>query len=150
MAYAEKYISVSDNLDLSAVAEYKEINRDLYLVPLEVGSTIRLNNIFFDFGKATLRPESYPELDRLAGLMTQNGKMIIELSGHTDNVGADDANLKLSDDRARSVTEYLVKLGIDASRIIAKGYGETKPVASNDTEEGRQQNRRVEFTILKN
>lgn len=150
MAYAEKYISVSDNLDLTAVAEYKEIKRDLYLVPLEVGTTIRLNNIFFDFGKATLRPESYPELDRLAGLMTQNKGMSIELSGHTDNVGADDANLKLSEDRAKSVTEYLVSLGIEAGRITAKGYGETKPVATNDTDEGKQLNRRVEFTILKN
>lgn len=150
MAYAEKYISVSDNLDLSSVAEYKEIVRDLYLVPLEVGSTIRLNNIFFDLGKSTLRPESYPELDRLAGLMTQNSKMQIELSGHTDNVGSDEANLKLSDDRARAVTDYLISLKIDAGRIQAKGYGETKPVATNDTEEGRQLNRRVEFTILKN
>lgn len=150
MAYTEKYISVSDNMDLTSVAEYREITRDLYLVPLEVGSTIRLNNIFFDIGKATLRPESYPELDRLAGLMTQNGKMQIELSGHTDNVGGADANLKLSDDRAKAVTEYLISLGIAAERIQAKGYGETKPEASNDTDEGRQLNRRVEFTILKN
>lgn len=150
MAYAEKFISVSDNLDLTSVAEYKEIVRDLYLVPLEVGSTIRLNNIFFDVAKATLRSESYPELERLAGLMTQNSKMMIELSGHTDNVGSDEANLKLSDERAKSVTDHLISLGIKAERIIAKGYGETKPVTTNDTEEGRQLNRRVEFTILKN
>ncbi len=150
LAYAQKFISVSDNLDLTSVAEYKEIQRDLYLVPLEVGSTIRLNNIFFDFGKATLRNESFPELDRLVGLMTQNDNMVIELSGHTDNVGSDDANLKLSDDRAKSVTEYLVSKGIKAERINAKGYGETKPLGTNDTEEGKQLNRRVEFTILKN
>ncbi|MGZ3900221.1 MAG: OmpA family protein [Bacteroidia bacterium] len=150
MAYTEKFISVSDNLDLSSVAEYKEITRDLYLVPLEVGSTIRLNNIFFDVAKATLRPESFPELDRLAGLMTDNGKMQIELSGHTDNVGSDEANMKLSSDRAKTVTDYLVGLGIAAERIQAKGYGETKPLGTNDTEEGRQLNRRVEFTILKN
>ncbi|MGZ4091021.1 MAG: OmpA family protein, partial [Bacteroidia bacterium] len=122
----------------------------LYLVPLEVGSTIRLNNIFFDVAKATLRPESFPELDRLAGLMTDNGKMQIELSGHTDNVGSDEANMKLSSDRAKTVTDYLVGLGIAAERIQAKGYGETKPLGTNDTEEGRQLNRRVEFTILKN
>ncbi|MBA3664048.1 MAG: OmpA family protein [Bacteroidetes bacterium] len=150
MAYTDKFISVSDNLDLSAVAEYKEITRDLYLVPLEVGSTIRLNNIFFDVAKATLRSESFPELDRLAGLMTQNGKMQIELSGHTDNVGSDETNLKLSADRAKTVTDYLVGLGIAAERIQSKGYGETKPLGTNDTEEGRQLNRRVEFTILKN
>lgn len=150
MAYTEKFISVSDNLDLTSVAEYKEINRDLYLVPLEVGSTIRLNNIFFDIAKSSLRSESYPELDRLAGLMTQNSKMQIELSGHTDNVGSAEANLKLSDDRAKVVTEYLVGLGIAAERIQAKGYGETKPLTTNDTDEGKQLNRRVEFTILKN
>jgi OOP family OmpA-OmpF porin len=150
MAYSEKFISVSDNVDLSAVAEYKEITRDLYLVPLEVGTTIRLNNIFFDVNKAVLRPESYPELDRLAGLMTQNSKMQIELSGHTDNVGSDEANLKLSDDRSKSVTEYLVSLGINGERLKYKGYGETKPLGTNETEEGRQLNRRVEFTILKN
>jgi OOP family OmpA-OmpF porin len=101
-------------------------------------------------GKATLRPESYSELDRLGGLMVQNPKMQIELSGHTDNVGSDDSNMKLSEDRAKTVTEYLITLGIATNRVIAKGYGETKPVTSNDTEDGRQMNRRVEFTILKN
>ena len=150
MAYAEKFIAVSDNVDLTQVAEYKEVQRDLYLVPLEVGSTIRLNNIFFDIGKATLRPESYPELDRLYGYMADNGKMQIELSGHTDNVGSDDANLKLSDDRAKAVTESLISKGIKTERMQPKGYGETKPLGSNDTDEGRQLNRRVEFTILKN
>lgn len=150
MAYADKHASVSDNFDLTTVAEYKEITRDLYLVPIEVGTTIRLNNIFFDVAKATLRPESYPELDRLAGLMTQNGKMQIELSGHTDNVGGAEANLKLSEERAKSVTEYLIKLGVAADRVVVKGYGETKPLTTNDTDEGKQMNRRVEFTILKN
>jgi OmpA-OmpF porin, OOP family len=150
LAFAEKHISVSDNLDLTSVAEYKEINRDLYLVPLEVGTTIRLNNIFFDVAKATLRPESYPEIERLAELMKDNGRMQIELSGHTDNVGSDDANMKLSDDRAKAVADYLVTLGVKTERIQPKGYGETKPLGTNDTEEGRQLNRRVEFTILKN
>ena len=150
MAYADKHASVSDNFDLTTVAEYKEIVRDLYLVPIEVGTTIRLNNIFFDVAKATLRPESYPELDRLAGLMTQNKKMQIELSGHTDNVGGAEANLKLSEERAKTVTEYLITLGIAMDRVLAKGYGETKPLTSNDTDEGKQLNRRVEFTILKN
>lgn len=150
LAYSDKYISVSDNLDLTQVAEYKEINRDLYLVPLEIGSTIRLNNIFFDFGVATLRSESFPELDRLVGLMSENDKMEIEISGHTDNVGSDEANLKLSSDRAKAVTDYLFAKGIAATRVQTKGYGETKPVGGNDTEEGKQLNRRVEFTILKN
>jgi OmpA-OmpF porin, OOP family len=150
LAYADKFLSVSENLDLSTTAEYKEITRDLYLVPFEIGETIRLNNIFFDTGKDSLRVESYPELDRLAGIMGDNNKMQIELSGHTDNVGNADANLKLSDNRAKAVTRYLVSKGIAAERINAKGYGETKPVGSNDNEEGKQLNRRVEFTILKN
>ncbi|MES2681535.1 MAG: OmpA family protein [Bacteroidota bacterium] len=150
MAYTDKFISVSDNLDLSAIAEYREITRDLYLVPLEVGNTIRLNNVFFDVNKSLLRAESYPELERLAGLMSQNSKMQIELSGHTDNAGSDEANLKLSDDRVKSVYEYMISLGVNAERLKYKGYGETKPVATNDSEEGRQQNRRVEFAILKN
>jgi outer membrane protein OmpA-like peptidoglycan-associated protein len=150
LASAEKFIPVSDNMDLTQVAAYQEITRDLYLVPLEVGSTIRLNNIFFDFGKATLRPESVPEMERLAGYMASNKGMEIEISGHTDNVGSKDANLKLSDDRAKAVADYLVSMGIEAERIKSKGYGETKPVSTNDTDEGKQLNRRVEFTILKN
>lgn len=150
MAYAEKFISVSDNIDLTKVEGYREITRDLYLVPLEVGTTIRLNNIFFDFNKAVLRSESYPELDRLAGLMAQNAKMQIEIGGHTDNVGTDEANEKLSGDRAKSVVDYLISLGVDSKRITYKGYGEQKPLGSNDTEEGKQLNRRVEFTIIKN
>jgi OmpA-OmpF porin, OOP family len=149
-ASADKFISVSDNIDLTKVEQYTEIKRDLYLFPLEVGQTIRLNNIFFDFGKATLRQESFPELDRLVEIMKENTKMEIELSGHTDNVGSDADNLKLSDDRAKSVRDYIVSKGIKAERINAKGYGESKPVADNGTEEGRQENRRVEFTILKN
>lgn len=150
MAFAEKFISVSDNLDLEKVESYKEITRDLYLVPLEVGSTIRLNNIFFDVNKADLRPESFPELDRLVGLMGQNAKMQIQISGHTDNVGSDEANLKLSNDRAKAVMDYILKAGIEPTRISFKGYGEQMPLSSNDTEEGKQLNRRVEFTILKN
>jgi outer membrane protein OmpA-like peptidoglycan-associated protein len=150
MAYADKFISVSDNVDLTKVEAYREITRDLYLVPLEVGSTIRLNNIFFDVNRSTLRLESFPELERLAGLMAQNSKMQIEIAGHTDNVGSDETNLKLSDDRAKAVVDYLISIGVPATRITYKGYGETRPLSSNDDEEGRQLNRRVEFTILKN
>ncbi len=150
LAYNQGFISVSDNLDLTTVSAYKEITRDLYLTPLEVGTTVRLNNIFFDFGKATLRSESFPELDRLVELMGKNEKVQIEISGHTDNVGSDDANLKLSEERAKAVMDYVIAKGIDASRMVSKGYGETKPLATNDTDEGKQLNRRVEFTVNKN
>ncbi len=148
-AMAEGYISVSDNLDLTQIAEYKEIQKDLYLAPIEVGEIVRLNNIFFDYDKTILRPESYPELDRVVSFLKDNSKVEIELSGHTDNRGSDNYNLVLSQNRAKAVVDYIVQHGIDASRLIAKGYGKTKPVATNDTEEGMQLNRRVEFEILK-
>jgi outer membrane protein OmpA-like peptidoglycan-associated protein len=148
-AGAPGFIPVSQNLDLLTVAGYLEITRDLFLVPVEAGETVRLNNIFFDFGKAILQPASYPELDRIAGLMTENQGMQIELSGHTDNVGSDDANLKLSDERAVAVKNYLIAKGIGADRMEAKGFGKSRPVTGNDTEEGRHLNRRVEFLILK-
>ncbi len=149
MATADQFLSVSENLNLDSTVSYSEIKRDLYLAPIEVGQTIRLNNIFFDFGNATLRAESYPELDRVVKVLNDNPKIEIEMSGHTDNIGGADANLKLSEERANAVKKYLVAKNISESRIIAKGYGETKPVAENKTDEGRQQNRRVEFTILK-
>lgn len=148
-AKANDFISVSDNIDLTNIAEYKEINRDLFLVPIEVGEIVRLNNIFFDFAKATLRDESIPELDRVVAILINNPSMEIQMAGHTDNVGSDDANLQLSRERAKAVKEYIVSKGIKESRIISKGFGKTKPVSTNETEEGKQLNRRVEFTILK-
>ena len=148
-AEAQGLVSVKDNLDATNLKEYTEIQRDLYLVPVEVGQVVRINNIFFDFGKSTLKPESFSELNRVVDFLNSNPTVNIELSGHTDNIGSVVVNLKLSDDRAKSVVEYLTSKGITASRLTAKGYGETKPVATNDTEEGRAMNRRVEFEILK-
>ena len=149
LALAQGFISVSDNLDLTEVAEYKEIQKDLYLAPVEVGEIVRLNNIFFDYDKATLRPESFPELDRVVEFLKTNPKVVIELSGHTDDRGSDNYNLNLSQNRAKTVVDYVISKGIDKSRLVAKGYGKSKPVATNETEEGRQLNRRVEFEILK-
>ncbi len=149
-ATAPNHLETSQNLDLTSVAEYKEINQDLALTPFKVGQTVRLNNIFFDFGKATLRPESFPELDRLVDLLNKERKVNIEIEGHTDNVGSDEANLKLSSDRANSVMQYVISKGISADRLAAKGFGESVPIASNDDDQGKQLNRRVEFTIVKN
>jgi outer membrane protein OmpA-like peptidoglycan-associated protein len=126
------------------------INRDLYLVPVEVGQIVRLNNVFFDFDMTDLRPESFPELDRVVEFMNENPKVEIQIEGHTDAKGADDYNLRLSGGRILSVEQYLVSKGIADSRIVTKSYGESVPIADNETEEGRQQNRRVEFKILKN
>jgi outer membrane protein OmpA-like peptidoglycan-associated protein len=149
LATAKKFISVSDNLDATSIKEYAEVKRDLNLVPAEVGEVIRLNNIFFDFAKAELKSESFPELDRVVLLLNDNPEMNIALGGHTDNVGSDEANLKLSQERINSVLNYLVTKGISKIRMTATGYGETKPIATNDTDEGRARNRRVEFMIVK-
>ncbi|MDQ6844109.1 MAG: OmpA family protein [Bacteroidota bacterium] len=151
-ATADHYFAISENLNLDSLikAGYKEIHKDLYLVPIEVGQVIRLNNVFFDFDKWDLRPESYIELNRVVTLLNENTAIEIEMSAHTDSRGSDDYNFTLSDNRARSVMEYLISKGINSSRITSHGYGETKPVAANETDEGRQLNRRVEFTILKN
>lgn len=115
---------------------------------LPEGLILTTNKILFDFGKSIIRSESYYQLEKVAKLMKVNPNMIIELSAHTDAIGKYSDNLKLSDDRANASKQYLLSKGIDATRIKAKGYGETTPVASNKTEDGRQLNRRVEFRIL--
>ncbi len=149
LAQKDGYYATSENLDLSNLKEYDEITKDLYLTPIEVGQVIRLNNIFFDFNKAELKKESFPELARLVELMNINPKLVIEVSGHTDNVGDDSYNLKLSQLRADAVLRYLASKGIPGARVTAKGYGEGKPVSLNTTDEGRSFNRRVEFMIVK-
>ena len=148
MAEKEGYYAVTQNVDLSDLKEYKEIEVDLYLNPIEKGEIIRLNNIFFASGKYELLAESYGELDKLLQVLKSNSKMKIEISGHTDAVGADSDNLTLSNNRANAVMNYLLGKGIAKDRLSAKGYGETKFIATNDTDEGKQLNRRVEFVIL--
>jgi outer membrane protein OmpA-like peptidoglycan-associated protein len=149
-ASAKGFIPISANIDLTTTGEYAELQRELLLVPIETGQVIRLNNIFFLSGKADLQPESFPELDRLIRIMKENTSMTIEIAGHTDDVGNEEDNLKLSNDRARSVKYYLLRKGIKEMRINSKGYGETEPLAGNDSAEGKQKNRRVEFRIVKN
>ncbi|WP_374400782.1 OmpA family protein [Flavobacterium sp.] len=148
MAEKEGYYAVTQNVDLSDLKDYKEIEVDLYLNPIEKGEIIRLNNIFFASGKYELLAESYGELDKLLQVLKSNSKMKIEISGHTDAVGADSDNLTLSNNRANAVMNYLLGKGIAKDRLSAKGYGETKFIATNDTDEGKQLNRRVEFVIL--
>lgn len=157
-ASADKFFAISENLNLDSLikAGYKEIHKDLYLVPIEIGQVFRLNNVFFDFDKYSLRPESSVELDRVVAFLNEYPHIEIEMSAHTDSKGSDEYNMTLSDNRAKSVREYIIAKGIAATRIISQGYGETKPVASNsnpdgtDNPDGRQLNRRVEFKILKN
>jgi outer membrane protein OmpA-like peptidoglycan-associated protein len=117
---------------------------------MEVGQKIVLRNIFFDFNKSSLRPESNVELENLLKLLNENTKMKIEISGHTDNVGSAQYNKKLSESRAKSVVDYLTSKGINKDRLSFAGYGFDEPIAPNDTEEGRQLNRRTEFKIVQN
>lgn len=118
-------------------------------VKYEVGKVIVLENIFFDFDKSVLLPQSYVELRNLQILLTNNPNMQIELSGHTDNKGKDKYNMQLSLNRAKAVYDYLVSQGIDKKRIKYKGFGSHNPIADNKTPEGRAKNRRVEFKIIK-
>lgn len=147
---AEGYLFHSENFDIPAATGYQEIVKDILLNKLAVGQKVILRNIFFDFGKATLRPESYAELDRLVKLLNDLPKLRIEVSGHTDNKSSLQFNQKLSEARAKAVVDYLISKGISPSRLEYKGYAYLQPIASNDTEEGRQQNRRVEFKVLEN
>lgn len=145
----EGYYPVSEYLDVRELSTYQELEKNLFLAPLEVGQTIRINNIFFEFNESKLKQESFEELNLLVRILESNPGISIELGGHTDSKGSDEYNLKLSTDRAASVRTYLSEQGIPAERLVSKGYGESKPVATNDTEEGQALNRRVEFTILK-
>lgn len=152
-----EFMASSQNIDLR---ETKVVNgkkttlsksytvREVVTMPIEAGSTITLNNLFFATGKNTLLPESYAELNRLAELMEANASMKVEIAGHTDNVGGDAPNLELSQDRADAVRFYLLSKGISSIRLRAKGYGKVRPIAPNTTEDGKAQNRRVEFVIL--
>ncbi|MEX2232264.1 MAG: OmpA family protein [Cyclobacteriaceae bacterium] len=148
-AAAAGYLSVNENLELVDLAEYGELRKDLLLVPIEIGESIQLKNVFFVQSKAVLLPESYPELDRLVRIMKDNKTIEIELEGHTDGRGDSRANLALSEARVEAVKQYLILKGISEKRIVGKGYGGAKPRVSNDTEENRQLNRRVEFKITK-
>jgi OmpA-OmpF porin, OOP family len=148
LAEAKGFIAVNENIDLVELANYGEINKDLYLVPIEIGQTIRMNNIFFDTGEYELLANSYSELKRIIKLLKQQPNIKIQINGHTDDIGSSSNNMTLSKKRAYAVSYYLAEKGCDKSRLAIKGFGETKPVVKNTSAENRQQNRRVEFVIL--
>ncbi|TAL70069.1 MAG: OmpA family protein [Bacteroidetes bacterium] len=150
IAEAKDFVAVDENLDLRDFDKYKEQKKDLFLVPIEEGQTVRMNNLFFEFGKYEILQDSYPELNRIIKFLNDNPSVRIQISGHTDSIGSINSNLVLSRNRAKAVSFYILANGISKSRLITKGFGDTKPVAGNSSEEGRQQNRRVEFLILKN
>lgn len=146
-AKREQFLPVSSEFELPKTAGYQEKEVDLYLVPIEKGAKIVINNVYFDTDKYELRKESFVELDQLVAIMKKYPSMQIEISGHTDDVGEAAYNLTLSKNRAASVMRYLTGKGIQEQRIKAQGYGEETPLVPNTDADSRQTNRRVEFTV---
>jgi outer membrane protein OmpA-like peptidoglycan-associated protein len=142
------YLFYSDNFLLSQRVSDSTYEKNIPLQPIEVNASVVLNNIFFDVNKFELKPESQVELDKLIQLLNDNPTLKIEISGHTDNQGKPADNLALSNNRAKAVVTYLAGKGIATARLTSKGYGETKPVADNKTEDGRAKNRRTEMKVI--
>lgn len=128
--------------------QWQPVTVDIALHPIESGERIALRNVFFETGRWEILPESEYELAKVVDLLTKNPTLKIELGGHTDNVGRPEANQRLSEQRAKAVYDYLINEGIPSNRLSYKGYGETQPVATNDTDEGRRENRRTEIKVL--
>lgn len=149
---ASGYVFVNQTFKLEgASTEERTVNRTVELRKIAVGVSSILRNIYFDFDKATFKTESYTELNKLEAMLAQNSGMMVEIAGHTDAVGTKEYNQGLSLRRAQAVKNYLTKKGIDARRVKPVGYGKSKPLASNDDEQGgRELNRRVEFKVLQN
>ena len=152
-AEVKGFYSEVNYLDLTDVEDYKEMKTDVEVVSVkeleESGKSIKIDNIFFDFGSYNLKEESYEALSLLFKFMKMNPEILVEINAHTDDVGSESFNMHLSQDRANSVVQYLVQKGLDPSKLIPQGFGELQPVAPNSTEEGRALNRRVEFRLRK-
>jgi OOP family OmpA-OmpF porin len=146
---APGYVNLSEKLDIRNV-EMSTLELNFKLPPIEVGTTVNLKSVLFEIGTTRLLEESYEELNGVVDFLKANPKVEIELEGHTDNRGDAKKNLELSQQRVDKVKSYLVSRGISPRRIKGKGYGGTRPIATNDSEEARRLNRRVEFRILKN
>lgn len=144
------YLFYSQNYNIDSTSTDSVFNVDIPLEPIEANAKIILKNVFFDTKKTDLKPASITELDNVVRLMNENPNMKILISGYTDNIGKPDDNLKLSTGRAVAVVNYLVAKGVNKNRLSFKGFGEAKPIATNDTEEGRAQNRRTELSVISN
>jgi outer membrane protein OmpA-like peptidoglycan-associated protein len=153
--YAEVkgFYSIVNYLDLTAAKAFEEVKTDMSVISIEElknsGKAIKIENIFFDSGKWDLKEESHEALNLLYRFMHANPEVLVEINAHTDNLGSDQFNQQLSEKRAGSVVEYLVQKGLDGSKLISQGFGESQPVADNNLEEGRALNRRVEFRLRK-
>lgn len=142
------YLFYSDHFPLAEIKQKTDpVIRNIPMQKIAEGNVMVLNNIFYETDKYELQPSSFPELDQLVTFLTNNPGITVEISGHTDDIGSADYNLELSERRAESVVNYLVSKGIDAKRLTYKGFGESAPVAPNDTEDGRAKNRRTEIKI---
>lgn len=146
-ASAEGYLNTTDSISADS-EDMSPFSKDIYLQPIEIGVTVRLKNIYFAFDKTELKKESFVELNKVVSFLKENSTVAIEIAGHTDNKGSDEYNETLSQGRSQSVVNYLISQGIDSSRLTAHGYGESKPIDTNDTEQGQANNRRVEFTVI--
>jgi len=142
------YLYYSDRIYLENGNEDSNYTKDIPLEPILVNASLELKNILFETNAFKLKSSSFIELDKLVNLLNQNPGVKVEIGGHTDNVGNAAENLKLSQNRAKSVVDYLVTKGVDAKRLLAKGYGSTKPIADNTTENGRARNRRTEMKVI--
>jgi outer membrane protein OmpA-like peptidoglycan-associated protein len=147
-AASDGYLFYSEHFKLKAGRDNKPVAMDIPMQPIIVGQSMVLKNIFFETDSYQLKQSSKIELQRLAQLLKGNQGMRIEIGGHTDNQGSKSLNLTLSRNRAKAVLDFLVKQGIDASRLTHKGFGDSKPIADNGTEAGRAKNRRTAFTVL--
>jgi outer membrane protein OmpA-like peptidoglycan-associated protein len=141
-------VGVSQTIDLRGMTSGGAMQLDLTIAPLCSGTVLPLNSVFFEVDESALLPESEVELRRFAEILGSYPSMVVEIAGHTDSTNTEEYNQTLSEARALAVHEWLTANGADTDRLSRRGYGETVPVASNDTEEGRQKNRRVEFRIL--
>jgi outer membrane protein OmpA-like peptidoglycan-associated protein len=147
------YYSIVNYLDLTAAKAFEEVQTNMSVISVEElkksGKAIKIENIFFDSGKWDLKEESHEALNLLYRFMHANSDLIVEINAHTDNIGGDQFNQSLSEKRASSVVEYLIQKGIDPSKLLPHGFGESQPLSDNSTEEGRALNRRVEFRLRK-
>ena len=142
------YLFFSENFFLTEGTASKPFKKDIPLQKIETGKSVVLKNVFFDTDRFDLKKKSMVELDRLIVFLAKNKTVNIELGGHTDNVGSVKSNQLLSENRAKSVYNYLVENGVPEERLSSKGYGDTMPIADNSTEQGRAENRRSEFRII--
>lgn len=145
----KNYLLFSESFPLGSKPSDSTYTIDIPLQPLEVNAQVILKNIFFETGKYDLKAESETELNNLFDLLIENPTVVIQINGHTDNVGKPADNMTLSNNRSKAVVNYLIKKGIKPERVSSKGFGETQPIADNNTEEGRAKNRRTEVQVIK-